>query len=211
MALRQLPSLAGRNGINPAEHDGLVIKLAMMHRARHPVKDSEQYANGWLGLLAAADRYDPSFGVAFATYAVWWIRMAITRPHYLKFTNKRGNGIIKTIAASQLTREDSRRPLDNDIAIDRAPTPAAQAIDLEEMRQSGQIVWDLLRRLDQRTERFVRRVVMLGWTLEECGLAEGITRERVRQIVGRGLRKMRIAAERTGIADAIPTLELLER
>jgi RNA polymerase primary sigma factor len=34
---------------------------------------------GNLGLVRAADRYDPGKGYTFATYATWWIRQAITR------------------------------------------------------------------------------------------------------------------------------------
>jgi RNA polymerase primary sigma factor len=34
---------------------------------------------GNLGLIRAVDRYDPSKGYGFATYASWWIRQAITR------------------------------------------------------------------------------------------------------------------------------------
>ena len=34
---------------------------------------------GNLGLMKAADRYDPERGCKFSTYATWWIRQAVTR------------------------------------------------------------------------------------------------------------------------------------
>jgi len=34
---------------------------------------------GNLGLMKAVDRYDPSRGCKFSTYATWWIRQAVTR------------------------------------------------------------------------------------------------------------------------------------
>lgn len=35
--------------------------------------------DGNLGLLKAVERFDPSFGIKFSTYATWWIRQSITR------------------------------------------------------------------------------------------------------------------------------------
>jgi RNA polymerase sigma factor (sigma-70 family) len=44
-----------------------------------PFRDRVQ--EGTIGLLHATDRFDPERGVQFSTYAVWWIRHAITRAH----------------------------------------------------------------------------------------------------------------------------------
>lgn len=40
-------------------------------------EDLEQ--EGYLGLIVAADHYDPSCGVRFDSYAVWWVRRYIGR------------------------------------------------------------------------------------------------------------------------------------
>lgn len=37
---------------------------------------------GNLGLIKAVEKYDPSLGFRFSTYATWWIRQAITRAIY---------------------------------------------------------------------------------------------------------------------------------
>ncbi len=42
-----------------------------------PLQDLIEEGN--LGLMKAADRYDPERGCKFSTYATWWIRQAVTR------------------------------------------------------------------------------------------------------------------------------------
>ena len=42
-----------------------------------PVEDL--VAEGNLGLMKAAERFDPNYGVKFSTYASWWIKQAIKR------------------------------------------------------------------------------------------------------------------------------------
>lgn len=205
---RRLPSFAATNGIDPMDHERLVMFWAKKYGAAPGrIRDSEQYANGWIGLLMAADRFDPSRGVAFSTYASPWIRQAITRPRMLCA----GAMERKTVCASQLGEADSKRPLGKDLAVDRLPQSHENVSGREEHHESQRIAATLLSHLDQRTERFVRLYVMDGLTLEETGNVMGVTRERVRQIVGKALRKMQVMAERRGLTWAIATMEILER
>lgn len=58
----------------------LVIAIAKdvaSKRRRASLADLVQEGN--IGLMQAVDRYDPSLGFRFSTYAVWWIRAAIGR------------------------------------------------------------------------------------------------------------------------------------
>jgi len=52
------------------------LKIAMEYRyTRHPVADLVGAAN--LGLIKAAEKFDPDRGCNFISFAVWWIRQCI--------------------------------------------------------------------------------------------------------------------------------------
>jgi RNA polymerase sigma-32 factor len=59
-------------------HFRLVVSLAARF-ARAGISDAELVAEGNLGLVEAARRFDMTKNVRFATYAVWWIRARIGR------------------------------------------------------------------------------------------------------------------------------------
>lgn len=56
----------------------LVILLARKY-ANHQLQLEDLIQEGNLGLIKAVDRFDPSRGYKFSTYAYWWIRDGITR------------------------------------------------------------------------------------------------------------------------------------
>ena len=79
---------------------------------------------GNLGLMEAARRYDPNRNVKFITYAVWWIRQAIT--HALSMQTRafslpqRLSGVASRLGreVAELTEELERAPTSREIADD---------------------------------------------------------------------------------------------
>jgi RNA polymerase sigma-32 factor len=57
-------------------HLRLVFKIARRH-AGYGLPLSDLISEGHLGLMHAANKFDPDRGVRFATYAAWWIRASI--------------------------------------------------------------------------------------------------------------------------------------
>jgi DNA-directed RNA polymerase sigma subunit (sigma70/sigma32) len=56
----------------------LVVSVARRYQGRG-LELADLIQEGNLGLMRAVGRFDPSLGFKFSTYAIWWIRQAITR------------------------------------------------------------------------------------------------------------------------------------
>lgn len=59
-------------------HLRLVVKIANSYRG-YGLPIGEVISEGNLGLVRAAERFDPDMGCRFATYATWWIKAMIRR------------------------------------------------------------------------------------------------------------------------------------
>ena len=214
----------------------LVVSVAKRYAGRGlPFLDLIQEGN--LGLMKAAEKFEPDRGFKFSTYATWWIRQSITRAiadqgrtiripvHLVEHINR----VRKT--AGELLRKNGREPTAEEIAVrlemepDRVrellqlaqepvslETPVGEEEDahLEDFIQDEEAgvpvdeagrqllrreLMNVLKSLTPREERVIALRFGLedgrARTLEELGREFNVTRERVRQIEAKALRKLR--------------------
>lgn len=219
----------------------LVVSVAKVYsRSGVPLPDLIQEGN--IGLMKAVDSFDPDKGFRFSTYAVAWIRQAITRaierqgrairvPSYViqsirklnkvgsSFTNEHGREptVEELCERTQLPREKVMRlleasealvSLDEGVKEDGASSLLERLIDSEALSPEEDAIeregLDVLRRLMAWLSPQERLIIEKRFgltdgvtsTLQEIGQQLHITRERVRQLEARALKKLKLAVTR---------------
>ena len=223
----------------------LVVNVAKKYRGRG-LTFLDLIQEGNLGLMHAVQKYDYRRGFRFSTYAVWWIRQAITRglankSRTIRLPVHMGEALGKMSGCTdRLRRELGRDPTEEELAgalgmdpsdvhhalqANRGPISLETPVGEGDEGELGEfIVDDSVKGTDEQAyERLLRdetqrlltqtlspreRLVLqlrfgLGdshvYPLDKIGSDLGLTRERVRQIEVRALKKLRHAHVEQGI------------
>ena len=191
----------------------LVVSVAKRYAGRGlPFLDLIQEGN--LGLMKAAEKFEPERGFKFSTYATWWIRQSITRAiadqgrtiripvHLVESINR----VKKT--ASDLLHQNGREPTPAEIAVrlDMEPERVSQLLQLSQEPVSLEA--PVGEEEDARVEDFVRDDTA-GVPADEAG-RQMLHRELTSVLSSLTDREQRVLSLRFGLEDGRPrTLEEL--
>ncbi|MBW3539550.1 MAG: sigma-70 family RNA polymerase sigma factor [Planctomycetes bacterium] len=161
----------------------LVVSIARRF-VRRPADFFEQVSDGNLSLMKAVDKFDYSRGFKFSTYATWAVQRNFSR----------------SIPAEQTQLSRFRTGTDA-LFHERHAQGSSQFAQEHTNLQQRRAILDILRQLDGRERdilvtRFGLEPGTEPQTLEQVGNRFGVTKERIRQLESRALKKLRGIAER---------------
>lgn len=204
---------AARNTV--IEHNLRLIMHVITHKALPPMPWEDALQIGVLGLIHAIEKFDPSRGTRFSTYAVPWIRQAIQRAY-----EQTGTLIRVPVYQHLAARQDSSCPTESvlqraanaalmdPLSFDHPPTsdtdmplgailPDAQPSLDEQLILADEIA--RLRRalssLPSRLQRILTRYYGLdnqpAVSAKIIAHAEGVSTNRIYQLLAEGLSRLR--------------------
>jgi RNA polymerase primary sigma factor len=214
----------------------LVVFIAKKYTS-HGLQFLDLVQEGNIGLMKAVDKFEYRRGFKFSTYAVWWIRQAITRSiqdqartirvpvHMVENVSKVAR--MSRFLSKELRREPTPEELSKKLgmplakvqkilSIAKEPLSLETPVGEEGDSHLGDLIEDqnamrpvdaaiqsslrdstsrILATLTAREERVLRMRYGIGMsgehTLEQIGLRFSVTRERIRQIEAKALRKLK--------------------
>jgi RNA polymerase sigma factor (sigma-70 family) len=167
---------------------------------------------GMIGIMKAADKFNPSFGKRFAQYCRWWILSSISSKAsevvcvvdmpdrvFIAHRRKRLEGddaAIVGAAVSSLSIDEPQGEFGGatfgEMLASEEATPEAAALRSQTNIYFRQAVEKAMEGLNEREREILRRrrLTETQETLEEIAAGFDLTRERIRQIENAAMRKV---------------------
>lgn len=217
-------------------HNGrLVVDVAKKYR-NCGLEFLDLIQEGNIGLMRAAERFRHRKGFKFSTYAVWWIRQAMTRAladqgrtirvpvHMNEFLSRAGRmthrlkqRFGRDPGFEEITRALGEKSSETVLSAMRAGTPVisldelvghditlGEYIEDDGLHPPDEGLWDqdtkkIVKKALERLEPREQTVLKMRFgvdqneslTLEKIGKCCGVTRERIRQIEVKAIRKLK--------------------
>jgi RNA polymerase primary sigma factor len=195
----QLFEQLGRGEIDRREVVEMFLYLIPANMKQYTFQREDLYQEGVLALYRAVDGFDVSRGLRFSTYASHWLRQAA-----FSYLYDHGSTIRIPVYMRKLMNRIARGEDPGDVtssSIDIAhkmltrktgtlPTESRGEPD-DEIDELTPILRAALNELPERERRLVKQRFIQGRTLASISREEGVSLERVRQIIQRALPKLR--------------------
>ena len=163
---------------------------------------SDLIAEGNCGLMKAIDKFDYEKGYKTISYSVWWIRQSILEA--LKERAGIEGESLPQDFEKQNTFDEDGYEVDNNIEEDYVDNGSMEELKADEIKK---VIYGLIDCLTEREQYVISEYFGLSTkealTLEEIGKNMGLTKERVRQIKEKALKKLRSEALNNSITSDI--------
>lgn len=158
-------------------------------------------AEGNCGLLKAIDKFDYEKGFKTISYSVWWIRQSILEA--LKERAGIEGDSLPQDFEKQNQYEDEEQTNETTIEEEYISSDSEE-FKIEELKKTiNMLIGCLTEREQYVVSEYYGLNAKEGTTLEEIGVSMGLTKERVRQIKEKALKKLRSEALNNSITSDI--------
>lgn len=186
------------------------VYSVVMRTSCGPADREELVAEGVVGLITAAERFELSRDTRFSTYAHWWVTNRVSEARARLFSVvdlpsrvKRGLANAPDMPAVEYDRDVSQDDWAERLESDD-PTPEEQVIARSTHQALSRVIGEVMAELEE-TEREIlvsRNLNQVPVSVEDLALRFGMSRDRLRQVERRAMARMKFGLLSRGVTAA---------